>query len=223
MEEKVFDGLRYLVRYPEGFDPTKKYPALIFLHGAGTVGNDIEKLAGNAFWGHIDRPDFPCVTFAPQCDAGMVWFDMFERLRGFAKMIVTLDFVDDSRFYLTGNSMGGYGTWQLAMSLPKLFAAIIPVCGGGMYWNAGRLKDLPVWAFHGEKDRVVLCEESKKMVNAVNARGGCAKLTLYPDKEHNSWDATYGDPEVWAWLFSQRRSSENEGVGGESYDGKRFG
>ena len=132
MEEKIYGGLRYLVRYPENFDKSQKYPALLFLHGAGTVGNDMQKLRNNSFWTHVDRPDFPCVIFAPQCDEKLVWFDMFEKLRALCQMIAACDFVDGSRFYLTGNSMGGYGTWQLAMSLPELFAAIIPVCGGGM-------------------------------------------------------------------------------------------
>jgi predicted peptidase len=111
----------------------------------------------------------------------LVWYDLFEKLRAFVKMIISCGFVDPSRLYLTGNSMGGYGAWQLAMSLNDAFAAVIPVCGGGMYWNAGRLKNTPVWAFHGAKDRVVFCEESQKMVNAVNKRGGCAKLTIYPE------------------------------------------
>ena len=223
MEEKVFDGLRYLVRYPENFDHTKKYTALIFLHGAGTIGNDIEALKGNPFWKHVEKNALPCVIFAPQCDEGLVWFDLMGKLRQFALMIKQLAFVDSSRFYLTGNSMGGYGTWQLAMSLGTTFAAIIPVCGGGMYWNASKLKTTPVWAFHGELDKTVFCEESEKMVNAVNAKGGCAKLTIYPENAHNSWDDTYGNPEVWQWLFSQKRTDAASAEVSEVFDGKRFG
>lgn len=223
MEEKVFDGLRYVVRYPEGFDATGTYPALIFLHGAGTIGNDIEKVRNNPFWTHIDHANLPCVIFAPQCDEGMVWFDLMGKLREFALMIKQLAFVDSSRFYLTGNSMGGYGTWQLGMSLSTTFAAIIPVCGGGMYWNASKLKTTPVWAFHGALDRTVFCEESEKMVNAVNAKGGHAKLTVYPENAHNSWDDTYGNPDVWAWLLSQKRTDMTSSTVDESFDGKRFG
>ena len=223
MEEKVFDGLRYVVRYPEAFDRTKVYPALIFLHGAGTIGNDIEKLCGNPFWGHVENHNLPCVIFAPQCDEGMVWFDLMWKLRGFVDMIKTLDFVDISRFYLTGNSMGGYGSWQLAMSLGTTFAAVIPVCGGGMYWNASKLKTTPIWAFHGAKDRTVFCEESEKMVNAVNAKGGCAKLTVYPENTHNSWDDTYGNPEVWAWMLAQKRTDVAAETLAEDFDGKTFG
>ena len=117
--------------------------------------------------------------------------------------------------------MGGYGAWQLAMSLNDAFAAVIPVCGGGMYWNAGRLKNTPVWAFHGAKDRVVFCEESQKMVNAVNAKGGNAKLTVYPENGHDSWTDTYGNREVWEWMLSQRKKAGE--VQSEKYDGKQFG
>ena len=223
MERYVFKGLRYVVRYPEAFDENQKYPVLLFLHGAGTIGNDIQKLCDNSFWRHIDCPDFPCVTFAPQCDEGKVWFDKIEALCDFCEMIKALPFVDVTRFYLTGNSMGGYGSWQLAMSMSNTFAAVIPVCGGGMYWNASKLKTTPIWAFHGAKDRTVFCEESEKMVNAVNAKGGCAKLTVYPENAHNSWDDTYGNPDVWAWLFAQRRSDINGITVGEAFDGKRFG
>ena len=223
MEKSVFEGLRYVVRYPENFDKNEKYPVLVFLHGAGTIGNDIEKLCGNPFWGHVDRPDFPCVIFAPQCDEGKVWFDKIETLCNFCEMIKLLPFVDVSRFYLTGNSMGGYGSWQLAMSMGSTFAAVIPVCGGGMYWNASKLKTTPVWAFHGAKDRVVFCEESEKMVKAVNAKGGNAKLTVYPENEHNSWDDTYGNPKVWEWMLSQRRAISAEEKSGDSFEAKRFG
>ena len=223
MEKCAFEGLRYVVRYPENFDKNKVYPVLVFLHGAGTIGNDIEKLCGNPFFGHVDRPDFPCVIFAPQCDEGKVWYDKIEKLCAFCEMIKALPFVDVTRFYLTGNSMGGYGAWQLAMSMGSTFAAVIPVCGGGMYWNASKLKTTPVWAFHGAKDHIVFCEESEKMVNAVNAKGGNAKLTIYPENTHNSWDDTYGNPEVWAWMLSQRREMMPEEKAGDAFEAKRFG
>lgn len=93
-----------------------------------------------------------------------------------------------------------------------------------MYWYSGRLKNMPVWAFHGENDPTVFCEESVKMVEGINKRGGNAKLTVYPDTEHNAWDPTYKNPEVWAWLFSQRRVKKDTTDGGVSdMDSKRFG
>ncbi|MBQ7293250.1 MAG: prolyl oligopeptidase family serine peptidase [Clostridia bacterium] len=224
MKKGVLCGLRYLTRYPENFDPSKKYPTLLFLHGAGTIGNDLDKLAGNPFFEHVEKLNLPCVIFSPQCNEGKVWFDLFERLEDFARTVLEFDFVDKERYYVVGASMGGYATWQLAMSLNDIFAAAIPICGGGIYWNAGRLKNTPVWAFHGENDPTVFCEDSVQMVEAINKRGGNAKLTIYPNTDHNSWDPTYGNPEVWEWLFSQRFGKKDvSGGDAEAMDSKRFG
>jgi len=146
------------------------------------------------------------VVIAPLCSEN-TWFDLWERLMGLAKHTASLPFVDNSRLYLVGASMGGYGTWQLAMSLPECFAAIVPICGGGMYWNAGRLVNVPVWAFHGGRDPVISPEESRKMVDAVNAAGGKARLTVYPENDHNAWNDTYRNPEVFRWLLSHRNTN----------------
>ena len=224
MEKSVICGLRCVIKYPDGFDPNCKYPAVLFLHGAGTIGDDIEMLAKNSFWEHIEKVKYPCVVVAPQCDSGKVWFDLYEKLEAFAKAVLDFDFVDKERYYVIGGSMGGYATWQLAMSLNNLFAAALPVCGGGMYWFSGRLKNMPVWAFHGENDPVVFCSESKNMVEGINKRGGNAKLTIYPDTEHNAWDPTYSNPEVWDWLFSQKIGKKDSPEGDvKNMNSKNFG
>ena len=224
MEESVICGLRCIINYPNDFKKDGKYPVLLYLHGAGTVGDDIEKIKNNSFWNHVRKHNLPCVVFAPQCDGGKVWFDLFEKLEAFAKAIAEFDFVDKERYYLTGGSMGGYAAWQLAMSLNNLFAAVFPVCGGGMYWNSGRLKNMPVWAFHGENDPVVFCEESVKMVEGINKRGGNARLTIYPNTEHNAWDPTYGNSEVWEWVLAQRLGQKAAPVGDvKNMDSKNFG
>ena len=121
-----------------------------------------------------------------------------------------------------GASMGGYATWQLAMSMPERFAAIVPICGGGMYGNAARLVNVPVWAFHGAKDTTVLLEESVKMVDAVNHSKGRAKLTVYPENSHDAWSDTYANYEVFRWLLDQRRKDIKEYTDG--YNGsKQYG
>ena len=164
----------------------------------------MNKLTGNPFFTHIEAHDpFPFVVVAPLCTEN-TWFDLFERLKKLVKEIVAADFADPDRIYAIGASMGGYATWQLGMSLPNTFAAIVPICGGGMYWNAPRLKGVPVWAFHGEIDTTVRCEESVKMVEAINKKGGNAKLTIYEGVAHNSWTPTFEKPEVWAWMLEQR-------------------
>jgi predicted peptidase len=114
--------------------------------------------------------------------------------------------VDPNRVYVTGLSMGGYGTWRLAAKYPERFAAALPICGGGQPDEMAKaLSRVPIWAFHGEKDAVVRVAESKKMVEAVRRAGGDVKLTVYPDVEHNSWDRTYDNQEVYDWLLSHRR------------------
>ena len=121
-----------------------------------------------------------------------------------------------------GPSMGGYTSWALGMSMPEYFAAIVPICGGGMYWNAGRLINVPIWAFHGGKDSVVFVEESKKMVNAVNANGGNAKLTIYPENDHNAWSDTYSNYEVFEWLLSHKNENAKQ-LKNEYTDQKIYG
>ena len=118
--------------------------------------------------------------------------------------------------------MGAYCAWQLAMSMPEYFAALAPICGGGMYWNAKRLINIPVWAFHGELDRVVFPEESKKLVDAINKKGGNAKLTLYPDCQHAAWEPTFRNPELYSWLISNSRKKKDT-ASDDFNDAKKFG
>ena len=207
MNTFTFERMEYLVNYPAGYEEGKRYPVVLFLHGAGTRGEDIGVLERNFFLKMTQKyEEFSFITVAPHCKKG-TWFDYFETLKRFTQTVAAAPYTDPERLYLVGNSMGGYGTWQLAMSMPEYFAAIIPVCGGGMYWNAGQLVNVPVWAFHGEIDNVVNADESRRMVNAINGKGGNAKLTLYPDTKHDSWTPTFQNREVFAWLFAQRNEN----------------
>ncbi len=221
-EIKVFETMQYILRYPRNFDAGKRWPLILFLHGAGTRGKQIAKLQDNVFFPlTTGLADFPFVVAAPHCSVN-TWFDCFEELRRFACEMAKLPFVDSERVYLMGASMGGYGAWQLAMSLPELFAAAVPICGGGMYWNAARLVNVPIWAFHGQLDPTVNVEESIRMVNAVNTRGGRARLTVYPENAHNAWSDTFRNPEVYTWLLAQKKAHTKEAE--DAYrDGKRFG
>ena len=196
------DNLQYIIRFPDGYKNGDKFPVIIYLHGAGSRGNDINILKNTPYFNIINNHlEFPFITVAPQCSQN-TWFDMFEQLKGFVFKIYDENFTDKNKIYLMGASMGGYGTWQLAMSLPEIFAAIVPICGGGMYWNASRLVNVPIWAFHGAKDTIVLKEESIKLVDAVNKCGGKAKLTIYPENGHDAWSDTYNSQEVFRWLLS---------------------
>lgn len=210
MEEISFQNIRCVLRKPIDYNSEKKYPILLFLHGAGTRGNDIGKLCANPFFRLTDRhQNFPFVTIAPLCEEN-TWFDVWERLKALVNDITNLPFADQERIYIMGASMGGYATWQLAMSMADRFAAIVPICGGGMYWNAGRLVNVPIWAFHGAKDTAVLLEESVKMVEAVKRHGGEAKLTVYPENGHDAWSDTYSNPEVFSWLLQQQNKNNRK-------------
>ena len=199
--ELQYKSIRYLSALPEnaGDGP---WPTLLFLHGAGSRGTELSVLTEKTISRYYlaNKPGF--VLIEPLCSAD-TWFDIFEQLLDFTAYIRNLTFVDEKRLSVTGNSMGGYACWQLAMSRPDWFCAAAPVCGGGMYWNADRLRNMPVWAFHGALDDVVLPEESQKMVNAVNAAGGNARLTIYPDCAHDSWEPAYSDAALYRFLTMQ--------------------
>ncbi len=218
--EKFDTGrLQYLIRYPDGYEKGKKYPIIFFLHGAGSRGTDPLKLLTNAYFKRTDEyKDFPFITVAPICHEE-TWFDLLDALKDLLRSVVSSDYADPRRVYLMGNSMGGYGTWQLGMSCPELVAAMVPICGGGMYWNSGRLKNVPIWAHHGELDDVVLLRESEIMVNKVNSVGGNARLTVYPGVYHASWLNVYDNYEVFEWLLSKENKNdlelinEHEGMG----------
>ena len=220
MEIVRYKNLDYVIRYPENLDATKAYPLLFYIHGAGGRGREIEKIANHPFFTDSEPFCKNVISVAPQCYANS-WFDIFEQLQDFIAHIIATEAVDPTRVYLMGASMGGYTTWQLAMTHPEWFAAIVPICGGGMYWNAERLKHMGVWAFHGAIDKTVLPEESEKMVNAINKKGGCAKLTIYEDTPHNAWTPTFRSPQVWEWLFAQTlRTGETQN---EYNNVKQFG
>ena len=205
-----YHQIQYVTRFPKNFDVSGKYPLLIVIHGAGARGRDIDLIYNYLAFDAVEERNLDIVTVAPQCYEDS-WFSIFEQLQDFVKYAIGQDYVDKERVYIIGTSMGAYTTWQLGMSRPELFAAMVPICGGGMYWNASRLKNIPIWAFHGRKDPVVYCEESEKMVRAVNAAGGNAKLTIYEGVEHASWVKAYQEEEMWKWLLKQSRK-ENDHV-----------
>ena len=192
--------LKYLCYSPNN---DGNLPLIIYLHGAGSRGTELSQLSHAGPIGELEKGrNIPARMVAPQC-CGDTWFELFETLMDFAESMANESGVDKSRIYLTGVSMGAYAAWQLAMTKPDMFAALVPVCGGGMYWNAERLKNMPVWAFHGALDDVVYPEESIKMVYRINKSGGNAKITVFEKADHNAWDPAYALDEMWSWMFLQ--------------------
>ncbi len=217
-----FENMQYMLTYPKDYKSDGVYPVLFSIHGAGTRGNNPELLKDSFIFKKAETmEDFPFMVVSPLCHEN-TWFDMFETLKRFILFIGNSSFADKKRLYATGASMGGYTVWQLGMSMPEVFAAIAPVCGGGMYWNAARLVNVPVWAFHGAKDPAVFAQESQKMVDAVNRCGGSAKLTIYPDVEHAAWVPAYTDDELYKWFLTHENKNEKAIV--DLYnDSKLFG
>jgi len=203
---------KYLLFLPEGYGKKKqRWPLIMFLHGAGERGSDLNKVKVHGPPKIVEnRKDFPFIVVSPQCPKDDWWTDKVEVLINLLDDIVARYKVDKERIYLTGLSMGGYGTWSLASEYPERFAAIAPICGGGTRFMAYELKDIPVWVFHGAKDRVVPLEESEEMVNAIRKRGGNARLTIYPDAGHDSWTETYNNQKLYDWFLEHRKSSKTK-------------
>lgn len=199
---------KYLLFLPQDYGKKKEqWPLILFLHGAGERGSDLEKVKKHGPPRIVEeRKDFPFIVVSPQCPDDRWWPEENEMLINLLDDVVAKCNVDKERIYLTGLSMGGYGAWALASAYPERFAAITPICGGGRGFMADKLKDVPVWAFHGAKDNVVPLKESEEMVNAVKNRGGDAKLTVYPEAGHDSWTETYNNPQLYEWFLQHRKN-----------------
>ncbi|MDZ7331364.1 MAG: prolyl oligopeptidase family serine peptidase [candidate division KSB1 bacterium] len=202
-------SLNYLLFLPKDYSSTKKsYPLILFLHGAGERGDDLSLVKVHGIPKVVEQqPDFPFIAISPQCPSDRWWVDpwLLEALNALVDQVIDKYRVDASRVYLTGLSMGGFGTWALAMTFPEKFAAIAPICGGGMPWMAFRIKDVPVWVFHGAKDPVVPIQRSEEMVDALKKVGGNVKFTVYPDAGHDSWTETYNNPELYRWFLEHHK------------------
>jgi predicted peptidase len=203
------DGFRYLLYLPKGVEqgPDKRWPLILYLHGIGERGGKLSLLKKHGIPKIVENhQDLPFITVSPQCPDDTFWFEHYEKLGALLDQVVETYGVDVDRMYLTGNSMGGYGTWGMAMQYPDRFAAIAPICGGGLTEEICVLKDVPVWAFHGKKDDVVDVSEGQKMVDALKACGGKVRFTVYPDAGHDSWTRTYDNPELYEWFLRNKRA-----------------
>ena len=203
---------QYLLFLPEGYGEQKQdWPLILFLHGAGERGDDLEKVKVHGPPKIVEsKKDFPFIVVSPQCPKDDWWPKMADVLINLLDDIVSRYNVDKERIYLTGLSMGGYGTWSLACEYPDQFAAIAPICGGGNPEKACNLKNVPIWVFHGAKDNAVPLKRSEEMVNAVKACGGDARLTVYSDVGHDSWTVTYNNEELYDWFLKHHKSKKTK-------------
>ncbi|NLH41425.1 MAG: prolyl oligopeptidase family serine peptidase [Planctomycetes bacterium] len=203
--------LKYLLHLPKeyGQDKDRKWPLMLFLHGAGERGNDVNKVKVHGPPKLIEQgKDLPFIVVSPQCPAGSWWTEQIDALTALLDDVQARYAVDTSRVYLTGLSMGGFGSWALGCRYPERFAAVAPICGGGEWFLAERLKSVPVWVFHGAKDSVVPVRESREMVDALKRAGGDVQYTEYPEANHDSWTETYNNPKLYEWFLSQHKGGE---------------
>ena len=203
--------LKYLFSLPKDYSNAKKttWPLILFLHGMGERGDDLELVKIHGIPKIVKtQEDFPFIAISPQCPIEYVWADkkMLRALESLVLKIIKNYRIDKTRVYVTGLSMGGYGTWALATRRPDLFAAAVPICGGGDPATVNILKNLPIWVFHGGLDKVVLAEESEKMVRALEKAGGKVRYTLYPEAYHDSWTETYDNSALYDWMLSNRKT-----------------
>ncbi len=195
---------KYILHLPENYESSKsKWPLLLFLHGAGECGNNLDMVLRNGPPMLADKgKEFPFIVLSPQCPIMHYWEN--EILDKLLLSIVGQYRVNTYRVYLTGLSMGGFGTWSLAKKHPRRFAAIAPVCGGANPHIAEYIKHIPCWIFHGAKDQIIPLERSQEMADALKKRGANVKFTVYPFAEHDSWTETYNNDELYEWFMEQK-------------------
>lgn len=208
---KEADGseAKYVLFVPHGYKADQATPVILFLHGAGETGTDGKKQARVGLGTAVKKREktFPAIVIFPQSQKRSWQANGEDAKRALAILDqVAKDYrVDSKRVYLTGLSMGGFGTFSLAAAHPEKWAAVVPICGAGNPKSAEKFKDLPTWVFHGDKDNAVPVRGSRDMVEALKKAGGSPKYTEYPGVGHNSWDKAYGTDELYEWLFKQAR------------------
>jgi predicted peptidase len=199
----------YVVFVPENYDAKKAYPVILFLHGSGeTKGGKMMPAQvgiGPAIKKH--QKSFEFITVIPQSEKRTWKADSEDGKRALAILdeVMKTYKTDPHHVYLTGLSMGGYGTWSMAAAHPDRWAAIVPICGGGNPKDAEKIKNIPCWCFHGDADKAVPVERSRDMIKALEQAGAKPKYTEYPGVGHNSWDKAYATPELYTWLLEQKK------------------
>lgn len=194
---------------PANHAEKEKLPLLVFLHGAGERGTDLEKVKIHGPPKIVDgKADFPFVVISPQCPSGRSWsvkqvVSLIEQAAADPKLKIDAD-----QIHLTGLSMGGFGSWSVAAAIPDKLATVTPICGGGDVKTAGKIKSLPTWVFHGDKDGAVPLKRSEEMVAAVKAEGGNPIFTVYAGVGHDSWTQSYSSQLLYDWMLAHKRKAQ---------------
>lgn len=222
-------AINYRIFYPKDYNVQKKYPLILFLHGFDQRGPDNQSQLITGICEPFKNPDsaiYQCIVIAPQCPGDDLWVETKTMWDAYCdydstkvaespalaavvelfKKVRDTDAVDPNRVYVTGLSMGGFGTWDLLVRHPALFTAAMPLCGGADFRKASVIKDIPIWTFHGQQDKTVPCRGTEKMVAALEKVGGNITYTSYPESSHAIWPEVYAREDVFTWLLSQKFS-----------------
>jgi len=197
---------KYLLSLPPDYDKQEKWPLVLFLHGSGECGEDVQVVKKNGPPKVADDKPFPFILVSPQ-SPDHFWH--IPSLKALVDDVIANNKVDPDRVYVTGLSLGGGATWHLTAAYPELFAAAAPVCG----WDpkpatAPKIKNIPFWVFHGDADKAVPLKHSQRMVDALKPLGAEVKFTVYPGVGHDCWTKAYEEPELWTWLLSHSRKKQ---------------
>ncbi len=199
------EEVRYLVYLPEKYSSQSRWPLLLFLHGSGERGNNSDFHLKYGPPALIDAGrQFPMIIVSPHCAPETNWNS--QELLMFLDYLAKTFAVDQDRIYISGYSMGAHGTWELICAAPDRFAAAVSVSGGGKVADANRVVRIPIWAFHGAKDEIVPVGSSEKMIEAVRALGGDARLTVMPDAGHGICESVFSRDDLYDWLLKQHRT-----------------
>lgn len=218
-------SMPYRLFVPANYDKNKRYPLVLWLHGGGGRGSDNLKqiIDGNAvgasFWiSAAVQERWPSFVLAPQCPVGRTWSTSDEKVISTAELLAVLEIIeqlatefslDRNRYYVAGQSMGGFGSWSLIEERPGFFAAAVPLCGGGDREKAKAISATAIWAFHGEADEAVPVRRSREMIEAVKMAGGDPKYTEYKGVGHTVWEQAFRELGLAEWVFAQMLSTKN--------------
>lgn len=200
--------VKYVVFVPRTYSPDKAQPAILFLHGSGETGTDgwkqVAQGIGSAIQWNVDKWNY-IVMFPQKPPTRGGWMEHEKLILDIVEKTKKEYKIDENRLYITGLSMGGFATWSLICKYPTMFAAAVPICGAGNPSDAAKIKDLPIWNFHGDKDPAVPIARSQEMIDALKAAGGNPKFTIYPGVGHNSWDKAYREEKLYDWFLEHVR------------------
>jgi predicted peptidase len=205
-----YTSSQYLLYLPKDYwENEKKWPLVFYLHGSGARGEDVNRVKNNGLPKLVEEGrEFPFILVSPQHKKNTRWSNDF--LEALLDEIISDYHVDEDRVYITGLSGGGRGTWYFATEYPDRFAAIAVISARGIPEGASRIKHIPIWIFHGAKDKLVPIRHAEAMVAALKAVGGSVKYTVYPEAGHNAWTETYDNPKLYEWLLSHERVRKGE-------------